>query len=1232
MLSFQYRSIGAALLEEVAGLLRQGQTVVVLGPRNVGKRYLMRRLHDHLLQEPAVELAQVQFLEGAPGDEDMTCEEGCAHGTQDVVRLEPDVPVVLRWLERRPAPSDRAAMLLASNLDALPQPQARQLLLAARDGATGKGGGRLAAVFTGELDLRDLLTGRDVDWPGLQRFVLQGFDRPEFRALAARYLTLLRLRAGEPEETLLDALYDRAGGSPHLLRLMLWTAFDRWAAQGEERGGSLRLADLPGYVATSQLPWNYYFRYVTRLIGQRPGCWGELERLTQGQPVPVRGGEPTDLELAGVAIRDGPRLRLPGAALGEFVRSHYTTRRLADLHAVRGQWVAAFERYRRISPEGRLRPSTLDDVADVGEVVQVLCTSLYGEAAQGAEAVQTQFTCGCRYVLGISEITFWGWDGAWRCEVVSGGDRPAADAAAYQRLLPPLGTARPQLMHGTAEESVLVARLPSARGQPRAVVVGHPLELGLTSLARRQLTRQVTEHFLSAYAQALEVERDRERLRASEGYAAMSGDVLLALSAEVKDVRPLLVQTAARLRHLGYRRVLFCLVDSAGQRVRGVWEDSDDPRRTLQRVTDYSLEGQEEALQKDVVRTGMAKAFRDARREPQANQENVALTGLKGGAIVPLCEPGRLVLGTLLVERAGGAMPTTEELADLEGLGRRLGVALEHTEQMALLFGALDRLPEPLAVFDLRRRLRYANERASRFVTGAVDGWHRAEAAPTLDQLQTRGKGDIIDQFRNQLETSLSPAEGQGARQVGSLKVTDGEEDYHVALYTDRIADRGGEPIGAMCCSLDQSYLYRVFEALRHLNRANDRASFLREAVAATKALRHRQARLYLIADNGRSVTPGQASYGAVPQEGPCSCPGCTTFALTEEGAPGWEGWLCVARKAPVVFCHREGLADRAEVRTDRGLRVLNVQRPTCPRLLALGPDDFWVDFPLLDGGSPVGKVSLDCRSDYHPEDFAFLKVLCEMVSELLGSWCRWERVLDQEVGDHATRTLRDVFHHVGTNLAAFDAVLAGYRRVAAAATGDTAGHLRELNDCLSQAYERLQLLVRGTKDKVLVPAAERHRVDLVAVLRGAFAGSVPPVPWTLNAVDPGTAPPLEMDLDRPRFESALVQLINNARSCHGEPERLRIDVTVVPFLRSGQPWARIAFADNGPGVPPEIRGKLFEPFFSHRPNSTRGTGFGLFFVRRVLQEHGGTIRLDPDYPRGACFLLELPRSRRGLS
>ncbi|MGH8445845.1 MAG: ATP-binding protein, partial [Solimonas sp.] len=65
-----------------------------------------------------------------------------------------------------------------------------------------------------------------------------------------------------------------------------------------------------------------------------------------------------------------------------------------------------------------------------------------------------------------------------------------------------------------------------------------------------------------------------------------------------------------------------------------------------------------------------------------------------------------------------------------------------------------------------------------------------------------------------------------------------------------------------------------------------------------------------------------------------------------------------------------------------------------------------------------------------------------------------------------------------------------------------------------------------------------------------------------------------------------------------------------------------LAICDQGSGVPAEIRGTLFQPFVSRRPD---GTGLGLAIVAKIMEAHGGGVRLAERPGWATCFLLNFP-------
>lgn len=70
--------------------------------------------------------------------------------------------------------------------------------------------------------------------------------------------------------------------------------------------------------------------------------------------------------------------------------------------------------------------------------------------------------------------------------------------------------------------------------------------------------------------------------------------------------------------------------------------------------------------------------------------------------------------------------------------------------------------------------------------------------------------------------------------------------------------------------------------------------------------------------------------------------------------------------------------------------------------------------------------------------------------------------------------------------------------------------------------------------------------------------------------------------------------------------------------------YARVIFADNGPGIPPNVKDKLFDPFFTTR-SDIGGTGLGLSICHGIVTEHGGKIYVESDPGQGTRFFVDLP-------
>ena len=132
----------------------------------------------------------------------------------------------------------------------------------------------------------------------------------------------------------------------------------------------------------------------------------------------------------------------------------------------------------------------------------------------------------------------------------------------------------------------------------------------------------------------------------------------------------------------------------------------------------------------------------------------------------------------------------------------------------------------------------------------------------------------------------------------------------------------------------------------------------------------------------------------------------------------------------------------------------------------------------------------------------------------------------------------------------------------------------------------------------------------------------------------PGDSPPPKLQADARRIEQALTNLFENANTAVESQDALpvagvgtgsppnHVPAQVHLDLEISASAVLLHVCDSGPGVPPEIRGRLFEPFASRSPG---GTGLGLAIVARIMVAHGGSVALTVRAPWATCFTLSFP-------
>lgn len=117
-----------------------------------------------------------------------------------------------------------------------------------------------------------------------------------------------------------------------------------------------------------------------------------------------------------------------------------------------------------------------------------------------------------------------------------------------------------------------------------------------------------------------------------------------------------------------------------------------------------------------------------------------------------------------------------------------------------------------------------------------------------------------------------------------------------------------------------------------------------------------------------------------------------------------------------------------------------------------------------------------------------------------------------------------------------------------------------------------------------------------------------------------------EILADQQLCEQVFVNLIMNAyQAMDGRQGTLRL--SIAPQDSSGQAGVTISVEDTGPGIPSELHGQIFNPFFTSKKD---GVGLGLSIAAKIVDDHRGWIRLESQPAQGTCFRVFLPQTPEG--
>jgi nitrogen fixation/metabolism regulation signal transduction histidine kinase len=186
---------------------------------------------------------------------------------------------------------------------------------------------------------------------------------------------------------------------------------------------------------------------------------------------------------------------------------------------------------------------------------------------------------------------------------------------------------------------------------------------------------------------------------------------------------------------------------------------------------------------------------------------------------------------------------------------------------------------------------------------------------------------------------------------------------------------------------------------------------------------------------------------------------------------------------------------------------------------------------------------------------------------------------------------------------------------------GDDATYRKLLNtaqEILHEEITGLRRLVDDFSAFAKLPKVEPAPIDLGALITEAVR--LQPE-WTPHVQAVAPPAPVTVSVDKLLFRRVIANLVENAiQACRGAGKDPQVRISVED--RPHRHRAAILVDDNGPGVPPADRQRIFDPYVTHREG---GTGLGLAIVRKIVIDHGGDVAVQDAPQGGARLVVEIP-------
>ncbi|MBM4084991.1 MAG: PAS domain S-box protein, partial [Planctomycetes bacterium] len=289
-----------------------------------------------------------------------------------------------------------------------------------------------------------------------------------------------------------------------------------------------------------------------------------------------------------------------------------------------------------------------------------------------------------------------------------------------------------------------------------------------------------------------------------------------------------------------------------------------------------------------------------------------------------------------------------------------------------------------------------------------------------------------------------------------------------------------------------------------------------------------------------------------------------------------------------------------------------------------------FVCVPLVAKGRPLGAIIADNLYSGAPitdEHVQLLAMFAAQAALAIENAKAYEKLEDQmrqtrEAQDRLLRserlaTVGEMAAHVAHEIRNPLVTIGGFARIILRALDETSPQVAHAKIIVEEVL-RLENILKNVMDFTKPSAPQKTQADINRILEDTCDLALSQASATgialSKSLDPRAA---RLNADPAQMKQALLNIIRNAVESMDAGGRLALQT------RADTRTVTVVISDTGKGIPPEDLNRIFDPFFTTKP---QGTGLGLAVTRKIIEDHGGEIRVASAVGQGTTFTITLPR------